>query len=69
MKIGDLIRYKHNKYRMGVALGAPIFVGGDVGVVVLVQFMQSAGGKSRWRVPLTHIEVKGDGRYGWRDAA
>ena len=70
MKVGDLVRYKHDKYRMGVVLCAPIFVGdGTQDKYVLVHWMREAGGKTRWRIQLSHIEVKGEGRYGWRDAA
>jgi len=73
VKVGDLVRYKHDKYRMGVALCAPIFIGdGTQNKYVLVQWLRpvrARGNKTRWRVELQHIEVKGKGRYGWRDAA
>ena len=70
MKVGDLVRYKHDKYRMGVALCAPIFIGdGTQNKYVLIHWLRGSGGKTRWRCELSHIEVKGEGRYGWRDAA
>ena len=73
MKVGDLVRYKHDKYRMGVAICAPIFAGdGTQDKYVAVLWMRPArktGNKYRWNVELQHIQVKGEGRYGWRDAA
>jgi hypothetical protein len=67
--IGDLVRYKHDKYRMGVALSPPLFIGdGTQDKYVLVHWMKGSGGKIRWRCELSHLEVKGEGRYEWRQA-
>ena len=74
MQVGDLVRYKHNKNRMGLVIDgsqsrtpAPARKGRHATVLIL--WLHSSGDKRKWRVELQHIEVKGEGRYGWRDAA
>tara|TARA_R110002074_G_scaffold341869_3_gene512425 strand:+ start:468 stop:635 length:168 start_codon:yes stop_codon:yes gene_type:complete len=54
---------------MGVALSPPLFIGdGTQDKYVLVHWMKGSGGKIRWRCELSHLEVKGEGRYEWRQA-
>ena len=69
MKVGDLVRYRHDKNRMGlVVLIEPTRVGPMGTPTALVEWLRPCSGKSRWRVEFQYIEVKGKGRFGWRDA-
>ena len=65
MKVGDLVRYKHDKYKMGVILesreGRPDKYS--------VLWRQATDGKLIWCVQCDWIQVKGEGRYGWKDVS
>ena len=64
MKVGDLVRYKHDKYQLGVIL--EIREGRQDKYFVL--WRRAVDGRLSWCVQGDWIQVKdADGRYGWRD--
>ena len=66
---GDLVRYKHDKTSMGLVVALlPDRESGDY-LLVQWQTRRGASGKSQWCVLPENVEVKGAGRYGWRDVA
>ena len=77
MKIGDLVRYKHNKYQMGIILKfdnsrATYVMDYETGKKEINcndNILVAWQGKNRSSfVEAQYIEVKGEGRYGWKDA-
>ena len=66
MKVGSLVRYKHDKTSMGLVVALLPERQGDT-ILVQWQTRKGRGGRSRWCVRPEYIEVKGAGRYGWRD--
>jgi len=65
MKVGSLVRYKHDKTSMGLVVA--LLLNRDDGILVQWQTRKGSNGNSRWCVRPENIEVKGPGRYGWRD--
>ena len=64
MQIGDLVRYKHDKYRMGVVLE---IIEKRVMDKYRILWNQACQGKTIWCVNADWVQVKGEGRYGWED--
>ena len=71
MKVGDLVRYKHNKNRLGLVIDGSLTPARQrAHATVLILWLHSSCDKKKWRVELQHIEVKGAAPYDhWRDAA
>jgi len=74
VSIGDLVRYKHDKHRMGLVLKfddsrATFVLNHETGEKTRVandNILVAWQGKNRsWFVEAQYIEVKGEGRYGW----
>ena len=77
VNIGDLVRYKHDKYQMGLVLKFD-----DTRATYVMNYetdtkervandaiLVAWQGKGRsWFVEAQYIEVKGEGRYGWTEA-
>ena len=67
MKVGDLIRYKHDKGCMGVVLEV-IEKRVNRKYRILWARPMEPNAKTIWCVNPSWVQVKGDGRYGWEDA-
>ena len=77
VNVGDLVRYKHDKYQVGVVLKfddsrKTYVLNHDTGEKKLVAndaiYVAWQGKGRAWFVEAQYIEVKGDGRYGWTEA-
>lgn len=77
VNVGDLVRYKHDKYQMGLVLKfddsrATYVMDYETGTKERVAndaILVAWQGKGRsWFVEAKYIEVKGEGRYGWTEA-
>ena len=64
-KVGDLVRYKHDKPRMGIVI--KVFPARD-DTLLVAWVRRAAEGNTQWCVSPRWIEVKGEGRFGWTDA-
>jgi hypothetical protein len=76
VSVGDLVRYKHDKYQMGLVLKfdnsrATYVENHETGEKTQVAndniFVAWQGKDRSWFVEAQYIEVKGEGRYGWQD--
>ena len=66
MNVGDLVRYKHDKHRMGIVVA---IVEKRLTDIYRVLWNKPVDGKTMWCVNADWVQVKGEGRYGWRDVA
>ena len=64
-KVGDLVRYKHDKPRMGIVI--KVFPARD-DTLLVAWVRRGAEGNTQWCVSPRWIQVKGEGRFGWKDA-
>ena len=64
-KVGDLVRYKHDKPRMGIVI--KVFPARD-DTLLVAWVRRTAEGNTQWCVSPRWIQVKGEGRLGWKDA-
>ena len=64
-KVGDLVRYKHDKPRMGIVI--KVFPARD-DTLLVAWVRRAAEGNTQWCVSPRWIQVKGEGRFGWTDA-
>ncbi len=64
-KVGDLVRYKHDKPRMGIVI--KVFPARD-DTLLVAWVRRAAEGNTQWCVSPRWIQVKGEGRFGWKDA-
>ena len=67
VNVGDLVRYKHDKWQVGLVVELRPERGDDT---IYVKWLKPKpeDGKDAWCVQPMHIEVKGKGRYGWTEA-
>ena len=77
VKVGDLVRYKHDKYQMGLVLKfddtrATYVMNYETDTKERIAndaiFVAWQGKGRSWFVEAQYIEVKGEGRYGWTEA-
>ena len=66
-KVGDLVRYKHDKPSMGILIKVCPEREGDT-LLVAWQTRRGHNENTQWCVSPQWIQVKGDGRFGWKDA-
>ena len=64
-KVGDLVRYKHDKPRMGIVI--KVFPARD-DTLLVAWVRRAAEGNTQWCVSPRWIQVKGEGRFGWKYA-
>ena len=64
-KVGDLVRYKHDKPRMGIVI--KVFPARD-DTLLVAWVRRAAEGNTQWCVSPRWIQVKSEGRFGWKDA-
>jgi len=64
VKVGDLVRYKHDKCRMGVVLE---IIEKRVTDKYRILWNHVCDGKMVWCVNSDWVQVKGEDRYGWED--